>query len=1235
MNHRLYAILLSIILFLSLLLLVPNIELQGLRPISSSVSAVDGTTINLIAADSLAFSCAGVTEIPQLECEALVALYNSTSGASWTNHTDWLVTNTPCNWFGVVCFSGHVDVLNLYENKLSGPIPVQLGNLTRLRELRLYINQLNGSIPAELGNLTSLTVFQLASNNLTGSIPTSLSNLTGLRELRLNSNLLSGGIPREFGNVINLNQLHLAFNQLSGSIPPELGNLTNLDRLTLTQNQLSGEIPASIANLRNLTQLSIGNNQLSGNIPSQLGNLPNLTSLTLDNSQFTGALPSSFVNLTKLQTFWFNSTSLCEPGDTAFQAWLAGISSLQRTGVICTETPTNTPTQTSTATPTPPNNTPTSTPVPTADGSWVTESIPDTYASSVSLAMDDIGNPHISYHGVHYLQRDLRYAWRAGGVWTIEVVDDGYEAGMSTSIALDRDGNPHIIYQSGGGDVRTLSLKHAYRTATGWVSETIETGTFLGAYGASFALDSDGQPHVSYTGAEGPRYAFRTSSGWTIEPMAFAGSLALDANNNPHISYVATNSLKYAYRTATGWITEDVDGAYTTPSSSVLALDTDGQPHISYLWANTSSTWGKELRYAFRTASGWITETVDTADADSSSALINVSMAVTTADNPHITYSKIFWLIKHAYRTKSGWVAEVVAGTSFSGNQSSIALDTNGNPHIAYGKSALTYAYKEVQGTATATSTPTNTLTPTSTPISTPVPNADLGFRPNPNGYQFNNQQLIPSPEKAWDMFEQFYGTGNVRKPDGTKCILAETYAQNDYRTMSNGWACYGYAASSLINYLNLPQLNAGPFAIPQSNRLYDQPQSTQLSDPIAYYARTQLTKKGWGNDEFNAHVIECRTNTLSPIERLKRGIQNRQPFALNLNTRKGYWHAVLPYRIESISSNEAYVYVYDSERHGEERRIHFYRVENDWRWEYTFVGSLSFVGTPQNTNCEDLFFYPLDMALNRGEPLIDFCAQRTGDITDVADVISAGTGRILAHVPAKGNWVIRDTTGKRLGWIDSQLINEIPNAYEIPQSLGTEPLLNRTLYLPEAEYLVEASNLPTQIIDPIYYGDGRMLTLYERLHAPSLFSSVQINSSLTRVTLFERQNWGPFNLVFDSEFSTSSRLAAVGGNNGSDAGNVIVGFDGEQVTVSQTAGVLQYNVILEQTGTQQSIFISSPITLGNNERHTIRPTNWTNLGTYDILLEIDRGQDGVIDETRILKSAIYRIYLPIITNNK
>ena len=49
------------------------------------------------------FDCGTVTEIPQAECQALVALYDSTGGAGWLHRDGWLVSNTPCSWYGVTC----------------------------------------------------------------------------------------------------------------------------------------------------------------------------------------------------------------------------------------------------------------------------------------------------------------------------------------------------------------------------------------------------------------------------------------------------------------------------------------------------------------------------------------------------------------------------------------------------------------------------------------------------------------------------------------------------------------------------------------------------------------------------------------------------------------------------------------------------------------------------------------------------------------------------------------------------------------------------------------------------------------------------------------------------------------------------------------------------------------------------------------------------------------------------
>lgn len=174
----------------------------------------------------LIFNCAAVSEIPQIECQALVALYGSTDGDQWRNNQNWLRTNTPCSWYGVFCHvAGRVTDFFWSNNNMRGTLPPELGNLTKLRQLILNGSQLRGAIPPELGKLINLEILSLFNNQLSGTIPPSLGNLT------------------------NLQFLDLAVNQLSGTIPPELGKLTNA-YITLRSNQLGGSIPATLCQLR-------------------------------------------------------------------------------------------------------------------------------------------------------------------------------------------------------------------------------------------------------------------------------------------------------------------------------------------------------------------------------------------------------------------------------------------------------------------------------------------------------------------------------------------------------------------------------------------------------------------------------------------------------------------------------------------------------------------------------------------------------------------------------------------------------------------------------------------------------------------------------------------------------------------------------------------------------------------------------------------------------------------------
>ncbi len=241
---------------------------------------------------------------------AMVALYNATGGANWTNNTNWLTNEALSEWHGLdTDANGRVTGLRLENNGLIGEIPAELGDLTNLIALRLYSNSLSGEIPVELGGLANLEELSLRGNALTGEIPAELGDLTNLIALRLYSNSLSGEIPATLGELANLQELILSRNALSGEIPVELGGLTNLISLRLYSNRLSGEIPMELRGMANLQELDLNENMLTGEIPAALGELANLQVLSLWSNRLSGEIPVELGGLSNLQllSLWGNA----------------------------------------------------------------------------------------------------------------------------------------------------------------------------------------------------------------------------------------------------------------------------------------------------------------------------------------------------------------------------------------------------------------------------------------------------------------------------------------------------------------------------------------------------------------------------------------------------------------------------------------------------------------------------------------------------------------------------------------------------------------------------------------------------------------------------------------------------------------------------------------------------------------------------------------------------------------
>ncbi|KAE8693789.1 hypothetical protein F3Y22_tig00110793pilonHSYRG00023 [Hibiscus syriacus] len=99
----------------------------------------------------------------------------------------------------------------------SGDIP-ELNRLVELRALYLSGNQFSGEIPPYyFSEMVSLKKVWLSNNKFTRSIPLSLGQLPRLVELRLENNQFRGLIPAFYRP--NLNYINLLNNKLVGDIP--------------------------------------------------------------------------------------------------------------------------------------------------------------------------------------------------------------------------------------------------------------------------------------------------------------------------------------------------------------------------------------------------------------------------------------------------------------------------------------------------------------------------------------------------------------------------------------------------------------------------------------------------------------------------------------------------------------------------------------------------------------------------------------------------------------------------------------------------------------------------------------------------------------------------------------------------------------------------------------------------------------------------------------------------------
>ena len=223
------------------------------------------------------------------------------------------------------------------SNNVMTALPVELGRLTKMRQLYLNSNQLT-ELPPSLGTMTLLQELNLADNPLRG-LPTELGNIQKLKSLIVDAaavNAVPGAQDDDIHDGKSLAQttehdkemgmttktktqeadgasvmeslqrmFHAqksGFLDLSGMglslVPSEVQTMSSLTQLALDHNMLK-ELTEAISGLASLVRLSICNNQLVKLHPS-FAQLSLLKELSLSNNELT-TLPEEILVLSGLK----------------------------------------------------------------------------------------------------------------------------------------------------------------------------------------------------------------------------------------------------------------------------------------------------------------------------------------------------------------------------------------------------------------------------------------------------------------------------------------------------------------------------------------------------------------------------------------------------------------------------------------------------------------------------------------------------------------------------------------------------------------------------------------------------------------------------------------------------------------------------------------------------------------------------------------------------------------------
>ena len=496
---------------------------------------------------------------------------------------------------------------------------------------------------------------------------------------------------------------------------------------------------------------------------------------------------------------------------------------------------------------------------------------------------------------------------------------------------------------------------------------------------------------------------------------------------------------------------------------------------------------------------------------------------------------------------------------------------------------------------------------------------ADSGFRPETDGFSFENygNESVDYNLTAAEL-QRMFGDQVCAYLDGGECTLTPPAKQwmTETNNYMDGGHCEGMAVLSSLMYYDYSDPNNFGASTPNDLSL----SNAELQQEIAYWWTTQATLPASSinlNESPNAilNILTETFNDPNPPEKWVMGIY-MEDFSGG--------HAITPYAVEDQGDGIFHVLVYDNNWPNMARNVVIDTNNNSWSYQASTNPNEPEPLYEGTKNSQTLELVGVTSRLE--QQYCEFCADSDEYSSRTRGLAAPDQAYNQIWLNGTADLLITTNEGKRIGFVDGEFVNEIPNAQsknmkygESIWDLNNEPVY----YIPlgvEFSITVDASRATEGITSDIaMIGPGYNMVVADLYLDPGEQDIITISPDGSKLAYSTEYTDAP-DMIFGVETPDADYEFIVAALDIEAGAEFVVELDTENGQLSiNTNNTTEYGIYeidmyrIDDDG--EAWFNNNDIYLEPGDTAYLLYSEWEGPGN-SIFIDIDYASDGSIDET-------------------